>query len=57
MMCLQEIKRKMLDRNISAVAKKVGMTQPQLWRILNHPTPNPTIKTIERLSAYLDDCQ
>lgn len=55
MMCLEEIKRKMQDRNISAVAKKVGMSQPQLWRILNHPAPNPTIKTMERLTSYLDD--
>lgn len=55
MLSLQEIRTKLQDANLSAVARKIGMTQPQMWRLMNHPDPNPTIRTLERLTAYLED--
>ena len=30
------------------------MSQPQMWRLMNHPNPNPTIKTLERVTSYLE---
>lgn len=30
------------------------MSQPQMWRLMNHPNPNPTMKTLERVNAYLE---
>jgi DNA-binding phage protein len=55
MLSLQEIRTKLQDSNLSAVARKIGMPQPQMWRLMNHPDPNPTIKTLERVTAYLED--
>ena len=54
MLSLQEIREKLQDSNLSAVARKIGMSQPQMWRLMNHPDPNPTIKTLERVTAYLE---
>lgn len=54
MLSLQEIRKKLQDANHSAVARKIGMSQPQFWRLMNHPDPNPTIKTLERVTAYLE---
>jgi DNA-binding phage protein len=54
MLSLQEIREKLQDSNISAVARKIGMPQPQMWRLMNHPDPNPTMKTLERVTAYLE---
>lgn len=54
MLSLEEIRSKLKDSNISAVARKIGMSQPQMWRLMNHPNPNPTIKTLERVTSYLE---
>lgn len=54
MLSLQEIREKLKDSNHSAVARKIGMSQPQMWRLMNHQDPNPTIKTLERVTDYID---
>lgn len=54
MLSLQEIREKLQDSNLSAVARKIGMSQPQMWRLMKHTNPNPTIKTLERMTAYLE---
>lgn len=54
MLSLEEIRSKLKDSNISAVARKIGMSQPQMWRLMNHPDPNPTIKTLERVTYYIE---
>ena len=47
----------MADRNLSEVARRIGMRRQQLWLIVNGISPNPTIKTIERISEYLEGSQ
>jgi predicted transcriptional regulator len=54
MMSLQEIREKLADSNISAVARKVGMPQPQLARLMRSQKANPTAKTLERITDYLE---
>lgn len=54
MLSLEEIRSKLKDSNLSAVARRIGMSQPQMWRLMNHPDPNPTIKTLERVTSYLE---
>lgn len=57
MLSLQEIREKLQECNLAAVGRKIGMSQPQIWRLMNHPSPNPTIKTLERVTAYLEERQ
>ena len=53
MMTLKEIRDELADRNLAEVARRVGMTRQQLWLIVNGVNTNPTLRTMERLSAYL----
>lgn len=57
MMTLKQIRAALADRNISEVARRIGMSRQQLWLIVNGISPNPTIKTIERISEYLEGSQ
>ena len=54
MLTLSEIKRRLRDLNISEVAREIGMTRQQLWLIANGQNGNPTIRTIEKISNYLE---
>lgn len=54
MMSLQEIKKALRDRNLSYVAERIGMKRQQLWLIASGQNGNPTIRTIEKISNYLE---
>lgn len=54
MMTLKQIRAVLADRNMSEVARRIGMSRQQLWLIVNGISPNPTIKTLERISEYLE---
>ena len=54
MLTVKQIKAAMADRNLSEVARRIGMRRQQLWLIVNGINPNPTVKTIERISEYLE---
>lgn len=54
MMTLHRIKRALVDRNLSEVARNIGMHRQQLWLIATGINGNPKDKTIQRISDYLE---
>lgn len=52
-MTLAEIRRRLRDRNLSKVAQEIGMHRQSLWRIATGVNDNPTTKTLEKITAYL----
>lgn len=55
MLTINQIKEALADRNLSEVARRIGMRRQQLWLIVNGVSPNPTLKTMERISTYLEE--
>ena len=55
MLTINQIKEAIADRNLSEVARRIGMRRQQLWLIVNGISPNPTLKTMERISTYLEE--
>lgn len=55
MLTIKQIKEALADRNLSEVARRIGMRRQQLWLIVNGISPNPTLKTMQRISAYLEE--
>jgi len=55
MLTINQIKEALADRNLSEVARRIGMRRQQLWLIVNGISPNPTLKTMERISTYLEE--
>ena len=53
LLSLPEIQRRLEDRNLSEVARRVGMTRQQVWSIASGLNTNPSYETIKRLSDYL----
>jgi len=53
MFTLQEIKEKLKDRKLSIVAAEIGMSRQQLWEIYSGNNNNPTQRTLEKISDYL----
>ncbi len=53
LLTLDEIKRRLEDRNLSEVARRVGMNRQQVWLIAAGHNTNPSYETIKRLSDYL----
>lgn len=55
MMTIDEIKHALRDRNLSYVARKIGMSRQQLWAIVKGRNDNPTLKTLRRITKYLQE--
>lgn len=55
MLTIKQIKEALADRNLSEVARRIGMRRQQLWLIVNGISPNPTLKTMQRISTYLEE--
>ena len=55
MLTINQIKEALAARNLSEVARRIGMRRQQLWLIVNGISPNPTLKTMERISTYLEE--
>lgn len=53
LLSLPEIQRRLEDRNLSEVARRVGMTRQQVWAIASGINTNPSYETIKRISDYL----
>lgn len=53
-MTLDEIRNKLKDRNLSYVAREIGMSRQQLWAIIKGRNTNPTIKTMRKIQKYLE---
>jgi len=54
MLSIDEIKRKLEDRNLSAVARKVGITRAYLGMIMKGQR-KPSYDVLEKLSKYLEE--
>lgn len=54
MLTLPEVRHRLADRNLAEVARRIGMTRQQLWLIVNGQNQNPTIRTLEKISDYLE---
>ena len=55
MLTINQIKEALADRSLAEVARRIGMRRQQLWLIVNGISPNPTLKTMERISTYLEE--
>lgn len=54
MLTVPEIRRALSDRNLAAVARRIGMSRQQLWLIVNGQNSNPTARTLEKISDYIE---
>src|SRR5690625_5267672 len=55
MMTIEEIRQALRDRNLSNVAHEIGMSRQQLWAIVKGRNNNPTLKTLRRITKYLQE--
>lgn len=54
MLTLEQIKQQLQDRRLQMVADATGVHYNTLKTIRDEPSPNPTYRVIEQLSAYLE---
>ncbi len=54
MLTPDNISKALADRNLSEVARRIGMHRQQLWLIAAGINKNPTAKTLEKISDYLE---
>jgi len=54
LLTLEQIKAKLQDMNIAAVARKTGLTKQAIHYIVNGERTNPSYETIKALSKYLN---
>ena len=57
MLKMDEIVKRLKDRNLSKVAEATGISYTTVWQIANNVQAAPKYKHIERLSDYLEDQQ
>tara|TARA_R110000772_G_scaffold158008_1_gene269241 strand:+ start:1622 stop:1798 length:177 start_codon:yes stop_codon:yes gene_type:complete len=53
MLTLKEIKKRLSDRNLSEVSKRIDVSYMTLWRILRKEGYDPSVGVCEKLSEYL----
>ena len=55
MMTIEQIKRRLADSNLSAVAEKSGVHPATLYRMMSDDSPTkPLYETVKTLSDYLE---
>lgn len=54
MLTLEQIIKKLEDRNLSEVARRVGLTGAYLSAIQRGVKVNPSYETVKKLSDYLE---
>lgn len=54
MLKLEQIIERLKDRNLSAVARAIGVTPAYLSAICRGVTTNPSYEMVKRLSDYLE---
>jgi transcriptional regulator with XRE-family HTH domain len=52
---IEDVIRRLSDRNLSEVSRRTGISQPTLSRIANNKAGNVGYKTIEILDDYLNN--
>ena len=54
LLSVDQVRKKLLDRRLSYVADKCGLTYMSLSRIRKN-NGNPSLSTLEKLSEYFDE--
>jgi transcriptional regulator with XRE-family HTH domain len=54
MLTLEQIKERLGDKNLSEVARRVGLTGAYLSAIVRGVKVNPSYETVKKLSDYLN---
>lgn len=54
MLSIEEIKVRLSDKNLAEVARRLDMSRQQLWRIATGDNDNPTMRTVQKISDYLE---
>jgi DNA invertase Pin-like site-specific DNA recombinase len=54
MLTVEEIVKKLADRNLSEVARRTELSLPTVWRIANNQAGNVGYETVKTLSDYLE---
>ncbi len=55
MLKIDEIVKRLKDRNLRTVAERAGVSYTSLWQIANGLQKQPKYKVVELLSDYLED--
>ena len=53
---LAEIRRLLLDMNLSRVAEATGIAYGRVWRLV-HTETKPSYETVSKIAAYLESRQ
>jgi hypothetical protein len=54
MLELEEIVKRLGDRNISEVSRRTKLATPTVWRIAHKINANPRYLTLKKISDYLE---
>jgi hypothetical protein len=54
MLTVEEIKERLQDRRIPIVSEATGLSYPTIQKIRDGESDNPSYKTMQRLSEYLE---
>lgn len=54
MLNLDEIKKRLEDRNLSEVGRRIGVSAPYLSLLANGTAKNPSYIILKKLSSYLE---
>lgn len=57
MLKLDEIVKRLKDRNLATVARHSGVSYTSLWQIANNLQTHPKYKNVEKLSDYLESME
>ena len=50
---LEDIRKKLSDRNLRVVAKRSGVNYGTVWRIANGTNTNPSFEAVMKIHKYL----
>jgi predicted glycosyl hydrolase (DUF1957 family) len=54
MLTLDQIQKKLADRNLNMIARETGLAYDTVWRIAKKRAKQPTYDAIKRISDYLE---
>jgi len=57
MIDLDEIRRLLLDMNLSRVAEATGLPYGRIYRLTHRPEQMPSYETVSKVAAYLESRQ
>jgi len=57
MIDLDDIRRLLLDMNLSRVAEATGLPYGRIYRLAHKPEQQPSYETVSKVAAYLESRQ